>query len=80
MVKDKILNETSRDRFIRLASQRTQTVLDKCRILGNCANPYLYEYTEEDIRRIFKTLDEALKTTKSKFSAINGKKKFRLGE
>lgn len=80
MVKDKISNETARDRFLRLAAQRTQAILDKCRILGNCANPYLYEYTEEDIKRIFKTIEEHVKITRLKFSKDKGNKKFTLEE
>lgn len=80
MVKNKIANETSRDRFLRLASQRTQAILDKCRILGNCANPYIYDYTEDDVKKIFKTIEENLKATKLKFTRNNGSKKFTLGE
>jgi len=78
MVKEKMTNETSRERFLRLASQRTQAVMDKCRILGNCANPYMYEYSEEDVKKIFKTIEEQLKTTRQKFSKFNNNQKFSL--
>lgn len=78
MVKEKFTNETSRERFLRLASQRTQAILDKCRILGNCANPYIYEYTEEDIKKIFKTIEEQIRATRSKFTSVTSKKKFTL--
>ena len=60
-------SETKHDAFRRLATKRTNNVLDKIRILGHCANPWLYEYAEEDVRKIFKTIDAELKVTKAKF-------------
>jgi len=59
--------ESKSDAFRRLATQRTHAVLDRLRILGNCANPYLYEYTDEDIKKIFKAIDAELRAVKAKF-------------
>jgi len=61
--------ETRNDRFRRIASKRTNDVIEKIRILGNCANKSGYEYSEEDIKKIFRAIDESLKTTKAKFSS-----------
>lgn len=61
------LKENPSERFKRLATKRTKDVLNKLRILGNCANRSAYEYTEEDIRKIFSTIEEQLKTIKAKF-------------
>jgi hypothetical protein len=60
-------NETPREKFIRLATSRTNEVLRKLRILGNCANKNFYEYTEEDVKKIFSAIEEELRTVKSKF-------------
>ena len=60
--------ETKRDAFKRLATQRTNAVLERLRILGNCANPALYEYTEEDVKKIFRTIESELRVVKAKFS------------
>lgn len=57
-----------RDRFKRLAEQRTNAVLGKIKILGNCANRSAYEYSEEDINKIFSTIEKMVRETKSKFS------------
>ena len=38
-----------RERFKRLAVTRTNEVLKKIRVLGNCSNRSAYEYTEEEI-------------------------------
>lgn len=59
--------ENKRERFIRVAERRTNAVLEKLRILGNCSNKSMYEYTQEDIEKIFKALNKALRDTKSLF-------------
>jgi hypothetical protein len=69
--------ETPRDRFVRLATIRTNSVLRSLRILGNCSNKYVYEYSDSDIQKIFGEIDKALRETKSKFRGIR-KKEFRL--
>ena len=61
------MDETKRDAFLRLAEKRTQAVLEKVRILSNCANPYAYEYTEDDVRRIFAAIEEDLRAARTKF-------------
>ena len=59
--------ENRKDRFIRVATKRTNDVLEKIRILGNCSNKSSYEYAQEEINQIFSTLERALKETKSRF-------------
>lgn len=61
------MEETKREAFLRLAEARTTAILERIRILGNCANPYAYEYTDEDVRRIFSAIEKALRATKAKF-------------
>jgi hypothetical protein len=60
-------SETKKDAFRRLAAQRTNAVLERIRILGNCANSQLYEYTEEDVRKIFAAIERELRTVKARF-------------
>jgi len=60
--------ESKQERFRRLATQRTNAVLHKLQILGHCANPQLYDYSEEDVRKIFRAIDSEVKTIKAKFS------------
>jgi hypothetical protein len=59
--------ENKKERFKRLATLRTKAVLQRLRILGNCANRQAYEYTEEDIKKIFSTIEEQIKIIRSKF-------------
>lgn len=61
------MNETRSNRFQRLATYRTNKVLDKIRILGNLANRSNYEYSSEEVGKIFSTIEEELKHIKAKF-------------
>ncbi len=60
-------NETKNDRFKRLAKQRGDRVLKDIRLLGNLSNRNNYEYTEQDVKKLFSILDDELRTAKSKF-------------
>ncbi len=69
--------ETKRDRFIRLANRRTNAVLNQLKVLGNCSNKYVYEYSEEDIDQIFSEIERRVKETKARFRT-SLKKEFKL--
>ena len=66
-------NESKRERFVRIAEARTNKILDMMRLLGNCASPANYEYTDEDIKKIFSALERELKNTKNKFLGVDSK-------
>ncbi len=68
--------ENRRERFQRVASKRINEIIDKIRILWNCANKSAYEYTEDDINKIFRAINEQLKDTRSRFTIR--KKEFKL--
>ena len=72
-----VKNETQRERFKRLASSRVNTILIRLEVLGNCANRHYYEYTEEDVRKIFRTIDDKVNEIKGLFRVF-GKKEFKL--
>ena len=59
--------EAKHEAFRRLATQRTNNVIDRIRILGHCANPHLYEYSDEEVRRIFRAIESELRAVKAKF-------------
>lgn len=72
-----VMEETKGDRFRRIASKRTNEILEKIRILGNCSNRSSYEYTDEEVNKIFSEIEKQLKLTKAKF--LSGKRyKFKL--
>ena len=65
--------ESKRERFVRIAEARTNKILDMMRLLGNCASPANYEYTDEDIKKIFTALERELKNTKNKYLGVDSK-------
>jgi hypothetical protein len=71
------MQESRKERFKRIAAKRTNEVLDKIRILSNCSNRSSYDYSKEEINKIFSEIDKHLKITKAKF--LSGKReKFKL--
>lgn len=62
-----------RERFQRLGAYRTNEVLKRLRVLGNCANRNAYEYTEDDISKIFSEIEKVVKQIKSKFQPPKNK-------
>ena len=69
--------ETRHERFIRIATKRTNGALNNIRLLGNCSNKSGYDYSEQEVNKIFSTIDKALKNARSKFH-IPKNKKFKL--
>jgi len=60
-------NETPEERFRRLATARTNEVLRRLKILGNCANRQVYSYSEKDVEKIFSAIERKLRETRAKF-------------
>jgi hypothetical protein len=59
--------ETRKETFRRLATRRTNAVLNRLRVLGHCSNRHLYEYDQEDVKKIFRAIDAELRIVKAKF-------------
>lgn len=60
--------EEKRNRFKKLAVYRTNEVLKRLKVLGNCANRSAYHYNEEEIKKIFTVIDIKLREVKGKFN------------
>ena len=69
--------ETRKEKFIRLATYRTNLVLEKLRILGNLSNKTNYDYTDEEVNKIFAAIDSQLRIAKARFTGKR-KKEFKL--
>jgi len=65
-------------RFKRLAATRTNEILNKLRVLSNCSNRSAYEYSEDDIVKIFTAIDRSVKVARSKFYFPHNKHGFKL--
>lgn len=71
------MNESKRERFRRLATARTNSVLDKLRLLGNLSSNINYEYVDEEVNKIFNTIESQLRIAKAQFAGKR-KKEFKL--
>lgn len=69
-------NKLKAERFKKLAETRTNNVLKSLKILGNCANRSLYDYNDEEVRKIFRAINEKIEETKGKFKY--SEKEFKL--
>ena len=78
MKKQKAKIEGKRDRFRRLAQTRTNQVIKRLMILGNCADKGRYEYAKEDMERIFAAIDRRLNKTKARFDLPTDREEFKL--
>ncbi|MBR6504438.1 MAG: hypothetical protein IKT41_01740 [Clostridia bacterium] len=70
--------ESKRERFKRIAENRTNKIINMIDLLGNCSNKNNYEYTDEDIKNIFNAIESSLKMSKMKFAEKQEKGKFKL--
>lgn len=71
------MDNIKRERFIRIAEQRTNKIIKMLKLLSNCSNKSAYEYTDAEIKKIFDTIETELKNSKSKFCQI-GDEEFKL--
>ena len=69
--------ENKEEKFRRIATARTNRVLNDIRLLGNCSNSNNYSYTEADINRIFNEINKELKRIRALFEKSD-KNKFSL--
>lgn len=65
-------NENRNTKFKRLAKNRGDLVVRYLRLLGNLSNTNNYEFTDEEVRKVFAVIEEELKHSKMRF---NSKKK-----
>ena len=70
-----------RERFETVAARRVQKIIDFLDSLSNCSNTANYEYSEDDVKKMFKVIREQLNTTESAFDKQlnrNGKNSFKF--
>ena len=63
----KEIQNQKRERFKRLGVYRTNEVLKRIKVLGNCANRSAYEYNEDEIEKIFNVITQKVKGVRAKF-------------
>ena len=71
-----------RENFVRLAEARVSRALDSIRVIGNLSNRSNYEYDDQDVKEIIKTLQDEVALVTIKLEAKSGisKQQFKLGK
>lgn len=60
MSKKETKKETKRERFVRIAEKRVQSVMDTIFVLSKCSDQAVYEYTLDDVNKICLAILECL--------------------
>ncbi|HNT37021.1 MAG TPA: hypothetical protein PKH07_18670 [bacterium] len=61
-----------RTKFVSLAEARVTKACKTLRLIGNLSNRQAYEYSEDDVRKIFRTLQRDLEAAKARFTGDGG--------
>jgi len=65
-------------RFKKVVTRRVDSILKTLDLLSNCSNIHNYEYTREEVDKIFKALNSKVNNVKSQFNSKLDKKDFSL--
>ncbi len=61
--------EEDRQKFVRLANARVNKAIKAIRIIGNLSNRSNYSYSGTDVDRIFRALNQEIKSCRQRFSS-----------
>lgn len=73
MFMEAALREGDRAKFVELAGRRVTKVLNDIRLIGNLSNRSNYDYTEEDVAKIFRALSDEVSACRKKFDIASKK-------
>lgn len=65
------MTESKHEKFIRIVESRTNKAGEMIRLIGNCANKNSYEYSDEEVKKIFIYLEKELRNARGKFSGTD---------
>ncbi len=56
-----------REKFVELAETRVNRAIKDLQLIGNLSNRGAYEYSPDDVKKIFRALQKELDTAKARF-------------
>jgi len=62
-----VVREADRKKFVELAEKRVTRAIKDVRLIGNLSNRSNYKYTDEDVRKIYRALRQAVEEMKARF-------------
>ena len=63
-----------REAFVRLAVGRTAAAIQGIRLIGNLSNTSMYEYSDDDVKKMLQSIRDELASTEARFEAETHKK------
>ena len=61
--------EKDREKFVELAEKRVSKALKDIKLIGNLSNKSNYNYSDQDVKKIYSTLKKSLEEMKSRFDS-----------
>ena len=74
--KELYTQQAKKDRFHRVAERRINNLLNTLRLIGNTANTNLYSYTDDEVIKLFNTIEKRLIEIRGKFKQSKKKDNF----
>ena len=65
-------------KFRELAEKRVSNALKQIQLIGNLANTRAYEYEEEEVKKMFKSLKAEISLAESKFKSKGRNNEFKF--
>ena len=62
------MEETKREKFVRIAEARTNKIINMIQLLGNCSNRNMYEYSQKDVNKIFNSIQQELDDARTRYN------------
>jgi hypothetical protein len=67
------MRDKDRAKFVELAGKRVSRGLHAIRLIGNLSNRSNYDYTDEDVQKIIRALQDELNACKKRFDLASKK-------
>ena len=61
--------KSKREKFVKLAENRTVNAMKAIRIIGKLGNRHAYEYGDSDVKKIVKALTDEIEAMKNRMSS-----------
>lgn len=61
------LEPTKHEKFLKICGDRVSAALKRIELIGNCSSQAMYEYSPEEVEKIFSSLHEMVRKTEEKF-------------
>ena len=71
------MNE-KQSKFRELAEKRVNNAIKNIQLIGNLSNTSAYTYSDEEVKKIFKTLKEEISIAEAKFKARGKNNNFKF--